>query len=195
MDTHNEKNPFFEHSNLEKEADELASSNSDKEVVGNENGKVEEKENENGKDDEPNLNYSNQEMLINEKECGAVEEESCSSLFSLSIDSRRQVYGAEMGEKEVSSLMKTKNRSLENDGEKENVALSKDPIIMEQTFEKSKPVETSLSTWLVESKMSGGSSPESENNYGDRQILGVISSTADVRKEESDFNRWINVEV
>ncbi|XP_042016043.1 uncharacterized protein LOC121764015 [Salvia splendens] len=108
------------------------------------------------------------------------EESCCSSLFTLSIDSRKHFLAAEMGEKEVSSLLKTE-----------------DPMIKQCFFDKSKSgsdspcrgkgdekaVEMSLSSWLAEK--SPQNSPESENNYGDRlrviaeisKLNGVVPST------------------
>ncbi|KAH6761960.1 hypothetical protein C2S52_019393 [Perilla frutescens var. hirtella] len=208
----NEEKPVSENSNLKKDTNELASSNSDK-LVENENGEAE-KESGKGKEDESGSIFSSRiQELINDNKCAAVDskeaslegspvqEESCGSLFSLSIDSRKHFYAAEMGEKEVSSSpFKMNNTSSKYDEEKENAPFSKDPMI-EQSFDKSKPlsdcqckrrdcviaVETSLSSWLVESekspqKLSVGSSPESEKNYGDGMILGVIASPADIKE-------------
>lgn len=176
---------------------------SDELVEEKENGKAE-KEREKGKEDEDFLiNDKEVESKENSLQSSPVQEESVGSLFSLSIDSRKHIWGAEMGDKEVSSALKVKSTSLKSDdGDKEN---SKDPMI-EQSFDKSKPlsdgqckrrdcemaVETSLSSWLVESekspqKMSAGGSPESENNYGDRVVLGVIDSPL-VTKELNGFS-------
>ena len=98
------------------------------------------------------------------------EESCCSSLFTLSIDSRKHFLAAEMGEKEVSSLLK-----------------AEDPMMKQCFFDKSKgsdspcggkgdekAVEMSLSSWLAEK--SPQNSPESENNYGDRlRVIAEIS--------------------
>ncbi|KAL3834062.1 hypothetical protein ACJIZ3_008798 [Penstemon smallii] len=137
-------------------------------------------------------------------ECCLVQEESSESLFSLSIDSRRQqVCAVEMGDnKEVSSPLKNSDkeansRIVENEHhsqlkDKENINLEGKLII---PFSKEEPnikekyqtkcdneiaVDTSLSSWLVETKRSShknsiDNSPESEKNYGDRRILGEIS--------------------
>ncbi|KAK4403936.1 hypothetical protein Sango_0762200 [Sesamum angolense] len=54
------------------------------------------------------------------------------------------------------------------------------------------PMDTSLSSWLVGSeksawaKTSGNSSPGSEKNYGERPVLGVITST-------KESNSWLSL--
>ncbi|KAI3470691.1 hypothetical protein Pfo_027354 [Paulownia fortunei] len=157
-------------------------------------------------------------------DCCPVQEDSSESLFSLSIDSRKHVSAAEMGDKEVSSPLKlsdrdnnsiglkkivhllmnpVENSSFKYDEDKENVnleekwimPLSKEPIL-KQSLDKLKPtsdqfkprdneiaVDTSLSSWLVESEKSShktsiGNSPESEKNYGERRILRAITPPA-----------------
>ncbi|XP_057789195.1 uncharacterized protein LOC131006071 [Salvia miltiorrhiza] len=126
------------------------------------NAKKVSNESENGKVEMEREKEREESLLMSEKE-----ESCCSSLFTLSIDSRRQFFAAEMGEKEVSSLLKIKinnnTSSKHQDEEKE----SKDPMIEEQKSDRQckgneMAVETSLSSWLVDAEKS----PESENNYG-----------------------------
>ncbi|KAJ4720868.1 Protein JASON-like [Melia azedarach] len=177
-----------------------------------------------------------------------VQEESSESLFSLSIESRKQVCEVELGEKEVNSPMPKcgggANKEVEEIGfngnardrsqyvhsvlnpvenltqwkavkgraippskyqEKENVNLMQDldmPICPEPSFKVSKlnsnnkkvmdgetAVETSLSSWLVESETTpmskastvsvGNSPPESANsprNHGDKLILRALTA-------------------
>lgn len=186
---------------MKRSRNEVGSSNSDELVEEKENGKAE-KVREKGKEDEDFLINDKEEVDSKENslQSSPVQEESVGSLFSLSIDSRKHIWGAEMGDKEVSSALKMKTTSFKSDdGDKEN-------SMIEHSFDKSKPlsdgqckrregemaVETSLSSWLVESekspqKMRAGSSPESENNYGVRVVLGVIDSPV-VIKELNGFS-------
>ncbi|KAL0340682.1 UNVERIFIED_CONTAM: hypothetical protein Sradi_4585000 [Sesamum radiatum] len=145
-----------------------------------------------------------------------VQPESSESLFSLSIDSRKQVSASEMGaDKEVSSPLKPIIREnnkkslrfavLRYSEDKENVNTLEENLIIpskdQTSLDKSKtrcddqllkpteiPMDTSLSSWLVGSeksawaKTSGNSSPGSEKNYGERPVLGVITSTKEVKQ-------------
>ncbi|KAL8518258.1 hypothetical protein ACS0TY_009574 [Phlomoides rotata] len=143
------------------------------------------------KDDGPELKFSS--FSISDKDCVTKEttfvgEESPDSLFSLSIDSRKRVLAVDLEDKEVES-------SLEYDEDKENVGLSKDPIVKQLSDDhqlKKRESEiaadtTSLSSWLVASeksskKMSMESSPQSEKNYEEREILGAITSAAEFKE-------------
>ncbi|CAI9759867.1 unnamed protein product [Fraxinus pennsylvanica] len=130
-------------------------------------------------------------------DCGFIQEEEFSeSLFSLSIDSRKHFSAAEMGEKEVISPLKPANsvlNSVENlsqkkfvkvktasttllnrEEEKENINLEPD---LKQSIQQPKlesdneiAVETSLSSWLVESEKSfkNENSPSSVGNSSER---------------------------
>lgn len=143
-------------------------------------------------------------------DCGFIQEESSESLFSLSIDSRKHVSAAEMGEKEVISPLnpaansiknlsqkkfvkvKTASTPLLNQGEeKENINLELD---LKQSIQQPKlesdneiAVETSLSSWLVESEKSfknenspssvGNSSERSKSlkSFGNRPVLEALT--------------------
>ncbi|XP_011084264.1 uncharacterized protein LOC105166567 [Sesamum indicum] len=145
-----------------------------------------------------------------------IQPESSESLFSLSIDSRKQVSASEMGaDKEVSSPLKPSDRENNKKSlrftvfryseDKENVNTLEEKWIIpskdQTSLHKSKtrcddlllkpneiPMDTSLSSWLVGSeksawaKTSSISSPGSEKNYGERPVLGVITSTKDVKQ-------------
>ncbi|KAL0452107.1 UNVERIFIED_CONTAM: hypothetical protein Slati_1188800 [Sesamum latifolium] len=147
--------------------------------------------------------------------------ESSESLFSLSIDSRKQVSASEMGaDKEVSSPLKPSDRENSAIGskkgvrftvfryseDKENVNTLDEKWIMpskdQTSLDKSKTrcdddqlkaneisMDTSLSSWLVGPEKSAwaktsssSSSPGSEKNYGERQVLGVITPTKEVKQ-------------
>ncbi|XP_057470732.1 uncharacterized protein LOC130759597 [Actinidia eriantha] len=147
--------------------------------------------------------------------------ETSESLFSLSIESRKQVFEHEFDEKEVNSPLNYGLNPVENlnlsqrkmakaikftpwkDQEKENINLEQEmsiPVSEEPSFKPSKQrfnlpkpefkettVETSLSSWLVESETtpisrnspnSIGNSPgraNSSRSYEDRPILGALT--------------------
>ncbi|KAL2549186.1 uncharacterized protein Fot_10716 [Forsythia ovata] len=165
--------------------------------------------------------------------CGFIqEEESSESLFSLSIDSRKHVSAAEMGEKEVISPLKpvhsvlnsvenlsqkkffkvktVSTTSLNQEEEKENInlePLSEEPDVkhsiqqLKQESDNDIAVETSLSSWLVESENSfkNENSPSSVGNssertkslksYGNRPILEALTS-----KDFKQFNESLSPE-
>ncbi|KAL1542255.1 hypothetical protein AAHA92_26376 [Salvia divinorum] len=145
----------FDHSNIKKNSKSSSKSN----LAECGNGKVE-MEREDEREDQENSGH-----VVQEESC-------CSSLFTLSIDSRKQFLAAEMGEKEVSSLLR-----------------SEDPMVKQCYFNKSESgrdracrgigkdgdmaVEMSLSSWLAEK--SPQNSPESENNYGEFSKLNSTS--------------------
>ncbi|PIN21765.1 hypothetical protein CDL12_05535 [Handroanthus impetiginosus] len=182
--------------NAETDIDKLRTNIND----GNENEKREEE-----KDDKECLDMNSNEIIDNKEclamnskertsdddakwvslgDCFPVLEESSESLFSLSIDSRKQVYAAEMGDKEVSSNpskpIETEQKSSfkYDDEDKENVNTDQ-PQLKPKNNEI--VCDTSLSSWLVESEKSfqkesvNGNSPESEKNYGERRVLGAIN--------------------
>lgn len=168
--------------------------------------------------------------IVNEGicDCGFLqEEESSESLFSLSIDSRKHVSAAEMGEKEVISPLKpadsvlnsVKNLSQKNfvkvktasitlvnqEEEKENINL--EPVV-KQLIQLPKlqsdneiAVETSLSSWLVESEKSfknenspssvGNSSGRSKSlkNFGNRPVLEALTCK-EIKESLSSQQTW-----
>lgn len=161
-------------------------------------------------------------------DCGFLqEEESSESLFSLSIDSRKHVSAAEMGEKEVISPLKpadsvlnsVKNLSQKNfvkvktasiillnqEEEKENINL--EPVV-KQLIQQPKlesdneiAVETSLSSWLVESEKSfknenspssvGNSSGRSKSlkSFGNRPVLEALTCK-EINESLSSQQTW-----
>lgn len=182
----NKSNEATAVSNLNKGSNEPTSSNNDIKLEETENERIEHKD-----------EASESSFLINDKDCltkeiTIVQEESSDSLFSLSIDSRKHVFAVEMEDREVNSPLLRSCHVLKYDEDKENVGLSKDQIIKQSSdhhqLKKSQSevaVDTSLSSWLVASeksnkKTSMDSSPQSEKNYGEREILGAITSAAEM---------------
>ncbi|KAL7148032.1 hypothetical protein ABFS83_06G150700 [Erythranthe nasuta] len=190
------KEALFDQSNIEKCTNELITSSKTDKLAEDENEQVIEKK------------IDNKDLFLHDKECVTAikskeiiylneeEEYSCeSSLFSLSIDSRRRIYAAEIGEKEVTSSLKPMEispkkidhrplsfKNDDDDYDKENAG--EEPlIILKQSFDEStrrvirresETAAVSLSSWLVESEKSStpyktsdgnSNSPESEKNY------------------------------
>lgn len=198
-------NVAFDHSSVEKDTDQhmCISSNNDK-LVENQIQKQGEKDEDGDDGSDSNsektvvnsANHGHQDLVTGEEEyaddnskggissqedcCPAKEEESYDSLFSLSIDSRKQVSAVwEMGDKEVTGPLKPiRNSSIESkkivnlasfkyddddeedkenvkvDGNRKPMPLSKEPILKQPLAKRDNNeiavVDTSLSSWLVE---------------------------------------------
>ncbi|KAL7109067.1 hypothetical protein ACP275_06G152300 [Erythranthe tilingii] len=183
------KEAVFDQSNIEKCTNELITSSKYEKLAENKNEQalIENKMNE-------------KDLFLQDKECvlaainsnansNEEEEYSCeSSLFSLSIDSRRQIYGAEIGEKEVTSSLKPTEispkkidhhllsfKNDDDDYDKENAEEEPLIILKQSSFDESlkrrvirRESETavSLSSWLVGSEKSSKSSTPYKTSDG-----------------------------
>jgi hypothetical protein len=180
----------------------------------------------------PNQRYQNCEECDQEHEDddddevgnvhSLVQEESSESLFSLSIDSRKQVSAIETGEKEVNSPMpelKTIGSNPSARDRSQSVHLVLKPIEnltqlkavqakittpLENQAKENIAVDTSLSSWLVESEFTpptsknssdsvGNSPSEKENsrrNVEDRPILGALTVAELKQFSASTSPKW-----
>ncbi|KAH0994581.1 hypothetical protein GBA52_018445 [Prunus armeniaca] len=177
----------------------------------------------------------------------SIQEESSESLFSLSIDSRKQVYDAEIDEKEVNSPMPKLSASnqevnligsnqnsrdqsvlkpIENltqwkevkekatstaskHQEKENINTEQDcyvPFSPEPTLKLSKHcprpksddqgtgVDTSLSSWLVESENTPKSNA-SNNSVGNNSLCERVTNSPRSREDRPILGAWTTEEI
>ncbi|KAL3630086.1 hypothetical protein CASFOL_023070 [Castilleja foliolosa] len=124
------------------------------------------------------LEYENRNLLSRTEE-----PESSESLFSLSIDSRKQVFTVDTTDKEVTSPLKPNNNRSKSsssssssssfkldENNKENVGLTKQSLVKTTVDTTTTTVTTSLSGWLNLSHKSNiiksnSNSSESEKNY------------------------------
>ncbi|KAL9165116.1 hypothetical protein ABFS82_06G149700 [Erythranthe guttata] len=175
------KEAVFDQSNIEICTNELITSSKTDKLAEIENEQVIE-----NKIDEKDLILQDKECVlaaINSNANSNEEEEysSESSLFSLSIDSRRRIYAVEIGEKEVTSSLKPTEispkkidhhplsfKNDDDDYDKENAEEEPLIILKQSSFDESskrrvirRESETavSLSSWLVGSEKSSSSTP------------------------------------